>query len=251
VTPTALASTLLALLLGLPSYWGDRREAGRVDRLRALSKDVAAVAVRLSPEFGLEPEDAAVALVALAWDESKLARHIDDGRCMDGPAGMQCDPDGRGYPRAATLWQLWRVACQAAHELPPGRERNRAAADCALTRLQAGRVMCGSLEGAHAYYRGNTCEWRQASRRVWTFRAFSHMFQFGKPIIPLGGFRRLPWVNKDRALAHWARSLLNQPIAHWDLTVRESRTYGALVEWHHSEARGWHKGVSLFVNRSR
>jgi len=98
--------------------------------------------------------------------ESRYARYVGEGRCSEGPRGSRCDPDRAGKPRAATYWQVWRAACPAAHAVPPGTERDRAAARCTAALLRYFVRECGSLEGAfHALKSG--CPHRSKSPAVW------------------------------------------------------------------------------------
>lgn len=156
---------ILFVLSTLALYEGDRDEApaARDARLRQ-------VAVVIS-EAARDYEEAA-ALIELGDAESRYARYVMEGRCLDGPRHAQCDRDPRtGRPRAVTPWQVWSW-CQEAHRATPGSEEQlRAGAECAARHWRSAKRRCAdrnpdALVGAFSGYRGGSCAWGPAVRRA-------------------------------------------------------------------------------------
>lgn len=118
-------------------------------------------------------ENAAAALLALGWHETRWAQYVGRGRCLDGPKGSRCDPDPKtGLPRARGYWQLWRVAARDAWALPVGTPNAlRAEAWAAMRRLAGARARCVKraltpLTGAFSGYAGRRCRWMPAKVRA-------------------------------------------------------------------------------------
>lgn len=96
------------------------------------------------------------ALMALAYEESKMALFVVGGRCLEGPAGARCDNG-----KARGVWQLWKVACPSAYEYPAGSYQSTVAeAKCAIRLLRGGKHRCkgmnpaGDWAGAFSAYAG-------------------------------------------------------------------------------------------------
>lgn len=108
---------VLAVLLSLPQYTGDRfADPTLEDRARLLRPVAVAIA-----EVARNRTEAA-ALIALAKHETNLARYVLDGYCEQGPVGARCDGG-----RARGAWQvhswcraLWAVP-ENVRDAPPGR----------------------------------------------------------------------------------------------------------------------------------
>ena len=102
-----------------------------------------------------------VALVTDGWFESRYARYVLEGRCLDGPRGARCDPGKDGVPRARGAWQVWKF-CK--------RTGMAGEARCVLDQMRLGRQRCASWEGAFSALHGPTCGWAGATRRVQMMR---------------------------------------------------------------------------------
>jgi hypothetical protein len=159
-----LVAPILTAMLALPAYAGDRSESP--EERAALLRPVA-VAIA---ETAQSPETAA-ALIALGWHETKFARAVIEGRCSEMPAGSRCDNG-----RARGVWQAWNVACPAAYRFADGSlESLRAEVRCAVGNLYSARNRCERRApelwgGAFSGYRGASCLWPAAARRVQTMR---------------------------------------------------------------------------------
>lgn len=160
------AETLLLVMLAQPVWHQDTAEtpAERADLLRPV-----AMAIELATDDATEQ----AALIALGYAESRWARYVVEGRCQDGPRGVQCD-----HGRARGPWQTWRVACPEAFELvewdPRVLERT---AKCAVRHLRGGYGRCrgrnpaGDWAGAFAAQRGGaSCLMPSAEARQKTMR---------------------------------------------------------------------------------
>jgi len=159
-----LVAPILAAMLALPQYAGDRGET--LEQRTELYRPVAAVIAETA-----RSREAAAALVALAWHETKFARAVIEGHCDRMPADSRCD-----HGRARGVFQLWAVACRSAWALPEGSpESLRAEARCAIGNLYSARNRCAVRAadinaGMFSGYRGASCLWPAAARRVQTMR---------------------------------------------------------------------------------
>ena len=146
-----LTESILAAMLALPQYAGDRDDSPEA---RAALLRPVAVAIA---ETAQSPETAA-ALIALGWHETKFARLVIEGRCSDMPAGSRCDNG-----RARGVWQAWHVACPVAYRFPAGSSESlRAEARCAAGNLYAARHRCAErnaniIAGQFSGYAGASC----------------------------------------------------------------------------------------------
>lgn len=149
---------ILAAMLTLPQYHGDRHADPTVeDRtrlLRPVAEAIAAVA---------KSRAEAAALVAVAYSESALARYVAQGYCSQGPKGARCDA---GLSRG--VWQVrsWCRELWAGPETAPG--RHLAGARCAVQRLRQGQRQCSGkgYVGIMAYYGTGRCAWKPATGRA-------------------------------------------------------------------------------------
>lgn len=152
------ADAVLAVLLTLPQYTGDRFADPTIEDRARLLRPVAVAIAEVSKN-----RTEAAALVALAKHETNLARYVLDGFCEQGPVGARCDGG-----RARGAWQVhsWCRALFAGPENAPG--RHLAGAQCAIRLLRSGRQQCGSLAGAFGVYAGAGCKWRGGKQRAQT-----------------------------------------------------------------------------------
>lgn len=154
---------ILALMLLLPVFYPDRGKPP-IEEQRQV-----ATAISLTDAT---PYETAIMLGA-GWGESRGAQFVLQNRCSSGPYGMRCDPHPRtGKPRALGFWQLWRVACPAAWQLPLGSQESvNAQATCALNLLRGSRTRCGAqnphgvLAGTFSGFHAKSCNWETA--RTW------------------------------------------------------------------------------------
>lgn len=133
---------ILAGLVWLLPWWGDRHEPTEARALRLEPVAAAVAAVSSDPA---EQAD----LVVVAWDEAKLASYVTAGRCGDGR--HRCSGGAAIGP-----WQVERW-CREAWALPQDSTEGFAAqARCALRRLRYSRAACRKhgRAGALAGYRG-------------------------------------------------------------------------------------------------
>lgn len=146
------ASIILRVLLALPPHQEDTDWPYRDAELQPLAEAIAQTAKT--------PQEAA-GLVTVAYEESRLARYVGDGRCHEGPPGARCDNGrARGY------FQLWQVACPQAYRFKAGTIASlKAEVVCARRLLVSGYKRCqsvnpaGSWAGAFAIYgTGHSCE---------------------------------------------------------------------------------------------
>jgi hypothetical protein len=160
--------TVLAAMLSLPGYSLDD-QATRAERYRPVAEAISAVSQ--SPET-------AAALVALGWHESGFAQAVLEGHCERMPSHSRCDQG-----RARGVWQAWRVACPAAYAYEAGTpESLLAEAKCAANNLYSARNRCitradDAWSGMFSGYRGASCTWAPAARRVQTFRVVLAMIR--------------------------------------------------------------------------
>lgn len=149
---------ILAAMLRLGGYSGD---GGYTEHLRPVSEAIAEAA-------GTREE--AAALIAQGWHESRFARYVVEGRCLDGPVGARCDIGRDGRPRARGPWQVWHW-CRPAWALPEGSpESLRAEARCVVGWMRGALRRCGGQwEHAFAGMTGSSrCNVPWAARRVAT-----------------------------------------------------------------------------------
>jgi hypothetical protein len=117
-----------------------------------------------TPVWRGDARQLAFLLLTQAYFETRLARHVHEGRCRVSQG--ECDSG-----RATSLWQL-----QAGGHLPKERWEKLSGADRAATThaafeatraLSRGRNHCGNLSGAISLYAtGRTCKWQPAQERV-------------------------------------------------------------------------------------
>lgn len=161
------AELILSAMLSLPQYVADRGDTQ--EARAALLKPYAEAVADVSRGNRWK----ASALIALMWHESRLARYVVEGRCLDGKPGQQCDKDPRtGQPRARGATQVWRW-CTEAWRHPAGSwESIRGEVACASRMLSAGLQRCrgrhpeGDTAGAYSAYRNGACTWRPAAARA-------------------------------------------------------------------------------------
>ena len=179
----------MLVLLSLPAYHADKESSeARFHRLETIARAIDSASLEATctgpfadadewcrPVWGGSRAELAALLVAVAWHETRLARHIHEGRCAE----YECDavrlPDGRLFHRARSVWQLhasglvpppvWREIVGTAY-YPTTR-----AAYAAASVLGAGVRRCGSVNGAVAFYaKGTGCRWSGAAPRVVLYR---------------------------------------------------------------------------------
>lgn len=152
------AAEVLAVLLSLPQYYGDRHADPTLEDRARLLRPVAEAIAEVSRN-----RTEAAALIALMKHETNGARYVLDGHCEQGPVGARCDGG-----RARGAWQVhsWCRALFAGPENAPG--RHLAGARCAVSLLRKGRAQCGSLAGAFGVYAGAGCKWKGGPGRVKT-----------------------------------------------------------------------------------
>lgn len=172
---------LLALLLSLPPWWQDRAEPGRAARLELVAQAMIYATDRAT--CTAEPSDCSplwppsqrdellLLLVAMAWHESRFARHVHAGRCGPHECGAR-RVSGRIVHSARTVWQLERTALIAEEwpELEGLEEQPTMLAAWAASKvLSRSRAHCGTTAGTIAMYAtGKRCRWRGAAERVRT-----------------------------------------------------------------------------------
>lgn len=153
------AETILAAMLALPPYYGDRAES--LAERTALYRPVAEAIYEVSKESKNAQATAAM-LISQGFEETKYARYVLEGRCSDGPPGQRCD---NGRSRGAFQVGRW---CPLDHG-PLGEAR------CALRAARYGAAHCRQRSltpwhGAFAGLAARDCSWPQADRRVATMR---------------------------------------------------------------------------------
>lgn len=151
-------SLVLAVLLSLPHYTGDRSDTPE-ERAALLGPVASAIAAAAKNE-----REAAV-LVTLGFHESAFARYVVEGRCKDGPPGAQCDGGLARGPWQVHSWcrPLWTAQDGSSEALHAG-------ALCAVRLTRTAYVKCGrTWEGLFSGYRRlDRCKWSGAKRRVST-----------------------------------------------------------------------------------
>jgi len=157
--PPPSADAVLAAMLSLPQYTGDRIVDPPAERARLYRPVAEAIA-----QVARSRADAA-ALIALGYAETAFARYVLDGHCYQGPAGARCDGG-----RARGAWQVWSW-CRALWAGPENApDRHVAGARCALQRLRAGRTACPAqgYAGMLSHYGRGHCTWGPAKARAAT-----------------------------------------------------------------------------------
>jgi len=171
---TLTVEVILAAMLALTQAALDRGDtvAARRDLYRPTAAAIADVA--------RSPEEAA-ALVAVAYGETRLARYVLEGRCLDGPVGQQCDKGRDGKPRARGPWQVWGWCVEAWRHPDGSPESIRGGAACAARRLRdRGSDPCPAYDAWRsriAGYGRDSCSsarvterhatWLATRRRLW------------------------------------------------------------------------------------
>ncbi len=182
-----LHETLLLLLLGLPQHHLDVESAeARKARLQTIGRAVADAAEQATCDGAHTSTtctkvwpgssiDLGVLLITLAWEESRLARNVHEGKCR----AYECDPirdskTGQLIHRARSLWQIHRVGpvLEEWDELVGCDYVNtRAAAWAATKLLSRGFRACKTIQGAMAQYAGvGSCRWEGVRPRHALFR---------------------------------------------------------------------------------
>jgi hypothetical protein len=167
VSPDAI----LAVLLGLPLWQGDRDDT---DEARRALLEPVAVAISAASD----DRQVVAAVITQGLRESRYARAVIENRCHEMPAGARCDEDECGNPRARGPWQLWRVACRSAYEYGAGTQESLIEEAACIARLWRGGLRrCqglhpdGDMAGAFAALRGGvSCQSRTAGERSRTMQ---------------------------------------------------------------------------------
>jgi hypothetical protein len=141
-------TAILAALMALVPWWGDRNETSEARNARMIP-----IAEAITTATSDATEQAA--LITLAWAESKLASYVTEDRCHEGPVGQRCDQG-----RARGPWQVHhgaRKECSIAWELSATSVDGLThQAWCALSRYRFSKHYCSShgSAGALSGYRG-------------------------------------------------------------------------------------------------
>lgn len=151
-----------------PSREGGSTQAPRVDEGPRAKEDANAKRAGTDRKpctrmWSGDPRVLGFLLLAQAYFETHLARHVHEGKCRAHIG--ECDSG-----RAISLWQL-----QAGPHLPKAEWETLGGSDLGATRLAAleatralsrGANYCGTLRGAIGLYAtGQTCNWKPAVRR--------------------------------------------------------------------------------------
>jgi hypothetical protein len=155
---------VLAVMLAMPSFTGDRSETAeqRAELYYPIATAIAEVA-RSRSEVAI--------LISLSWHETKWARAVVEGRCGEMPAGQRCDGG-----KARGPWQLHLEACRTAYALPEASAGSiQAEAQCAirLLRFSAERGKSHTATPWHSAFAGYAArpwDWPGAEARVRTTR---------------------------------------------------------------------------------
>lgn len=158
--PVVPVEAVLWALLTLTPWREDAQDPGEVreEMLRPWAEAIAATAVSY---------EHAAAMVAVGRHESRWARYILEGRCLDGPPGLQCDLKPNGEPWSIGPWQLRKVACPEAWEPAASPYIH---ARCAARLLLGAKSRCAGIhpggEWAGAFSGFNVgCQWPGAVER--------------------------------------------------------------------------------------
>jgi len=148
-------SIILRAWLALAPWYLDAHESG--EQRTELYRPVAAVVCGI----GRTPLERAY-LARQAYDETRLARAVIEGRCQDMPVGVRCDEG-----RATGPWQV-HAWCRAAWDQESTDvERWAAGASCSLRAFRSGFARCHTVEGGIAANSGLArCKAGWARRRV-------------------------------------------------------------------------------------
>lgn len=168
--------------MGLPSHYLEKEEPdARSARLHVIADAVTDAAEQATCSAAYETEscvrlwpgatlDIGVLLVTQAYEESRLAKNVHEGRCR----AYECDPirvgnSGEIKHRARSLWQIHHVGPieeEWDHMVGTDYASTRAAAWAATKLLSRGYRACGNFSGAISQYAGvGSCHWSTAKRR--------------------------------------------------------------------------------------
>lgn len=142
----------------------------RVERFTPIAKVIYQVS-NIRPR-GVDRVTMISVLITLGQFESKFAKYVGEGRCIEGPVGMQCDPDEKGIPRARSYFQHWEVSCPKLWETEPGsKEELFVAAKCTARKLTGAYYRCREINpnvwaGAFSGFRASSCIWEPAIERA-------------------------------------------------------------------------------------
>jgi len=182
---TLKALILLALLSRTPHHLDTETWSEREVRLGGVAEDIAWTADHMTCH-GFEESHCtrlwpasrkalAMALVAQAVFESRLAEHVHKNLCRlsigECDARKWRDPQTGQFvylQQSFSLWQIKKFSIPSDHweQIREGIPGTRYAAWYAARRLSSGFRSCGSLEGAFARYaKGNGCHWEESTDR--------------------------------------------------------------------------------------
>lgn len=166
----ALIDTILSIILTFPPFEGDKNLT--IDERRLFLKPVA-TAIAIAASDKPNNLDIIAAEITIGWFETRFAKYVIEGRCLEGR--FKCDLDPKtGKPRAYGFGQVWSW-CRAAHEAPPGSvESINATALCVAQRWSGSLVRCSGtadpIAGAFSGYRNYQCSWPEGAIRAKFFR---------------------------------------------------------------------------------
>lgn len=155
-----LVDIVLTVMLSGPVWSGDLHETPE-ERRRLFATAARSIADAASETEN--PFAAAAVLIALGENETSWSRYVLEGRCMDGPRGMQCDySEKAGRSLAIGPFQVhgW---CHDAWTAESGSYASLlASARCALEYVYRGVKRCNKTPydawaGSFATYRGQNC----------------------------------------------------------------------------------------------
>jgi hypothetical protein len=173
---------LFLLIVNLPPWHQDIEEPGRIERLvriTSASWDAADRATCAGEPETCVPiwppayrDDLLLLKLAVAWEETKLARHVHEGRCRR----WECDAqlrNGRIVHLARGPWQIQQSALTR-DEWPRILGADQASTDAGAWAsakvLAHGFARCKTMHGAvSVYLTGRTCRHPEARRRMQTF----------------------------------------------------------------------------------
>lgn len=148
---------VLLVWLSLPAWFQDAKltRTERTELYRPSAEAVCSVT---------EDDRLRAVLMAIASDETHLARYVLEDRCKDGPPGMRCD-DGQ----AIGAWQVRQYCTDAWDRTRTRRERDEAAIRCSLKAYWAAQARCSTREGPFMGHRaagGCSAPWARARLRL-------------------------------------------------------------------------------------
>jgi hypothetical protein len=153
-------AAIMSVWLSLPVWYGDRDFF--IESRIALYRPVAVAICRAT-----ENPDQRAFLGSQAYWETRLASHVLEERCHEGPPGARCDGG-----RSIGPWQPRRRWCPAAWDMSLNRdERYLAGARCAHNLWRHGVVRCGTSEGGFVAQGGSReCRrpWARARVPLWS-----------------------------------------------------------------------------------